>query len=499
MHGPHQPAWDFYREQFDFIARNNWVFQTGIPRMDLAIWQKRSTYPGHVELRTYAPTDLEDAGYSYEYLSPDNFNLPAAKVVDGILAPDAQAFKALIVRVNDSLTLDGVSKLVEFAHDGLAIIFAAGFPSTFVGSSAPTVQRQALKDLDTISKLPNVHVTASYLIESTVSSLGIAPLTKVSTNGSWYTYWRSDPTNDTDYVFIYNDAMYQPQGNGASEGTIEFQSTKIPYDYNAWTGETRPILTYYTTNTSTIIPFRLAGNQSAIVAFIPASADRPVPTRTIVKSSSVLDYTFTDNGTLIQMTTPVTFKTSTNDTKTIQGPSASPITLSNWTLIVEHWDPPTDLYNYTHGALKHNTTHQLPHLVSWLDIPSLQNVSGRGYYSTTFIWPPPDSADGAFIDFGAVYHTLQASVNGRRIPPLDVTHAKADITNYLVAGVNKVEAVVATPLGNVLRPIWSQLMSSGEGPASADAGPNRGFVPPPQGRYGLIGDVTVVPWVGVWI
>ncbi|KAF1974068.1 hypothetical protein BU23DRAFT_505855 [Bimuria novae-zelandiae CBS 107.79] len=482
MHGPHEPAWEFYRDQFDFVARNNWVFQTGIPRMDIAIWQKMTVYPGHIEARTYQPTDLEEMGYSYEYLSPDNFNLPSAKVVDGILAPDAQAFKVLVLRKNDSLTVDGVSKLVEFTNAGLPIVFAGGNPSTLVGTATPMVLRQVLQDIDTLSQLPNVHVTDTYHVGSTIASLRIQPLTKVSTNASWFTYWRSDPATETDYVFVYNDAMYIPQGQGASEGTIEFQSTKIPYEYNAWTGEKKPILTYSTTNASTIIPFRLAGNQSTIVAFEPPSnASRP---------SQVLNLTSDFLGTDVVGGKAI-LKTAD---------AATPaFTLSNWNLTVEHWDPPTDLYNYTYGALKHNTTHQLPTLVPWLDIPGLQNVSGRGYYSTTFMWPPSSNgtADGAFIDFGFVYHTLRAYVNGCRLPPLDVSQPRVDIKKHLVEGENTVEAVVATPLGNVLRPIWWQLMSSGEGPGSADAGPAHGFVEPPQGRYGLQSEVVVVPYVEV--
>ncbi|KAL1595935.1 hypothetical protein SLS60_009625 [Paraconiothyrium brasiliense] len=483
MHGPHEPAWEFYRDQFDFIARNNWVFQTGIPRIDIAIWQKMTVYPGHIEARTYQPADLEEAGYSYEYLSPDNLNLPAAKVVEGVLAPDAQAFKVFVLRQNDSLTLDGVSKLVEFANAGLPIVFAGGKPSTLVGTVAPTVQRQVLRDIDTISRLPNVHVTDSYLVASTIASLGIQPLTKVSTNASWFTYWRSDPATEIDYVFVYNDAMYLPQGQGASEGSIEFLSTKIPYEYNAWTGEKKPILTYTTTNSSTIIPFRLAGNQSTIVAFEPPSGYSAEPLRITHSTADILSTAVVNGKPLLKAASP-----------------ASPaFALSNWSLTVEHWDPPTDLYNYTSGALKHNTTHQLPNLVPWLDIPGLQNVSGRGYYSSTFTWPSASNktADGAYIDFGFVHHTLRAYVNGRQLPPLDVTQAQADIKEYLIDGVNTVEAVVATPLGNVLRPIWSQLQSSGEGPGSPDAGPSHGFVPPPHGRYGLQSEVRIIPFAPV--
>lgn len=504
MHGPHEPAWEFYRDQFDFIARNNWVFQSGIPRMDIAIWQKMTVYPGHIQLRTYEPTDLEDAGYSYEYLSPNNLDLPAAKVVDEILAPDAQAFKALVVRKNDSLTLEGVTKLVEFANDGLPIVFAGGLPSTILGTLAPTVLRQALSDIQTISRLPNVHTTDSYLVASTISSLGIEPLTKISTNASWYTYWRSDPTTNTDYIFVYNDAMHTPQGQGSSEGSIEFQSTKIPYEYNAWTGEKKPILTYTATNTSTIIPFRLAGNQSTIVAFEPASegnATAPVQGSNITEG--VLGYDVKDGKTIIKLGSAASPTTSSGGSKTLAATPAAPFTLSSWNLMVEHWDPPKDLYNYTYGALKYNTTHNLPSLVPWSDISGLQNVSGRGYYSTTFNWPPTANsssnatADGAFIDFGFVYHTLRAYVNGHQLPPLDVTQARTDMKGYLMEGLNTVEAVVATPLGNVLRPIWGQLMSSGEGPGSPDAGPQNGFVPPPQGKYGLQAEVVIIPYTEV--
>jgi hypothetical protein len=500
MHGPHEPAWDFYRDQLDFVARNNWIFQTGIPRMDIAIWQKMTVYPGHIEARTYEPTDLEEKGYSYEYISPDNLQLPAAKVINGILAPDAQAFKVFVVRANDSLTLDGVTKLIEFANAGLQIVLAGGVPSTVLGTLPPIVLRQVQRDLAAMASLQNVHVTDSYLVASTIASLSIQPLTKISTNASWYTYWRSDPVTNIDYVFVYNDAMYSPPGEGASEGAIEFQSTKRPYIYNTWTGDKKPVLSYTTTNISTTIPFNLAGNQSIVVAFLPPSGEvTNRSTRLTSASDGILDVTLTNGSLSLKVSGNATYSTSTGFTKTVSAPLSSPIVLSNWTLVVEHWEPPDDLYNYTSGAVKYNTTHHLPSLVPWIEIPGLQNVSGRGYYFTTFAWPPPSfnstlAPDGAFVSFGPIYHTLRASINGHSLPPLDVTDAQANIGPYLVKGVNKVEAVVATPLGNVLRPIWFQLMSSGESPGSADAGPGKGFVEPPQGAYGLIADVIMTPY-----
>ena len=50
------------------------------------------------------------------------------------------------------------------------------------------------------------------------------------------------------------------------------------------------------------------------------------------------------------------------------------------------------------------------------------------------------------------------------------------------------EIVVATPLGNALIPVWGELLTSGRAP---DMGP------PPVREYGLVSDVTVVPYVEV--
>lgn len=60
----------------------------------------------------------------------------------------------------------------------------------------------------------------------------------------------------------------------------------------------------------------------------------------------------------------------------------------------------------------------------------------------------------------------------------------------LVDGVNTVEVLVATTLGNAMRPVWFELKTSGTGTGSPGAG---GVLPPVVG-YGLIGEVTVVPY-----
>ncbi|KAI9714496.1 MAG: hypothetical protein M1820_000457 [Bogoriella megaspora] len=482
MHGPRQPAWaEFYQDTMNFTARLSYIFQSGIPKMDLAFYMKITTFPSIV--RNYLPTDLEEAGYAYEYISPENFGLPEAYVSNGVYAPNRQAFKAMIIRANDSMTVNGTEEIAKLANEGLPIVFSGGLP-IYVAQYEPRNGTATVSSvLQSITSLPNVHVVPYDNLADSVASLGIQPLTSIKSNGSWFTYWRRDDLVGADYVFVYNDGQYLGLGNGYSEGTVEFASTGTPYFLDAWTGQQIPIANFTRSNHSTTIPFQLAGNQSIIVAFADSN-------------SSILCSTSQSNST----GSPCAPSNSINDPSRSLPTAAGPVqNLTNWTLVVEQWDPPSNLSNIVPSAtVKYNTTHQLSSLTSWADISGIgPNVSGRGYYNTTFTWPPssaktPSSHGGAsnssaYIDFGAIFHTIRVRINGETLPPLDLTWAKADITPYLKQGENEVEAVVSTPLLNVLRPIWDQLLSSGAGPA----------IPAnilPVQDYGLLMPVSVVPY-----
>jgi hypothetical protein len=73
-------------------------------------------------------------------------------------------------------------------------------------------------------------------------------------------------------------------------------------------------------------------------------------------------------------------------------------------------------------------------------------------------------------------------INGQRLPPLDPTHAVADISKFLREGENEVVVVVATTLGNAVRTVWGELRSSG----TLALGPL-----PAMQEYGLVGEVVV--------
>ncbi|KAI9692010.1 MAG: hypothetical protein M1820_009585 [Bogoriella megaspora] len=499
MHGRHQPAWDYYSDSLDFTARLSYIFQSGVPKKDLAFYQFFTTYPGH-RGENYVLHDLEKAGYTYEYISPNNFDLPGAYVDGTVLAPDFQAFKAMIIRANDSLTVDGTARLAQYANAGLPILFSGGVPSylaSFNASGADYVNQT----ISSLTALPNVHVVPYNALAESVASIGIVPRAAFSNhNGTWFTHWRRDDNASADYALVYNDATFSSLGQGASEATITFQSNGTPQEYNAWTGDQAPLYNYTQTANTTSIHLQLAGNQSTILAFHDRNGSEASSHLTnasphilgISKTSPPSSmYTFK----VSSGANSPSITTSTNDTITLPSTPYSPSKLGNWTLTAEHWDPPSNLSEISTIAVKHNTTHSLPSLVSWQTISGLQNVSGRGYYRTSFSWPPeasPFSSNfgngsvGALLQFSPQIHTLRAYLNSQPLPPLDTTGAKADVAGFLVEGKNVLDVVVTTPLGNVLSGIWGRLRTSGVAPASGA---------PKLKDYGLMGSVTVVPYI----
>ena len=414
----------------------------------------------------------------------------------------------MVVGADEILTGLGVRKLSEYAIAGLPIIFHGGLPSKFHGYD-PDGYASANKTISRLTSLRNVHVTLSGAgLADTLAKLKVTPRTAVIGNGAWYTTWRSN--SSTDYVYVFN------ADQSFSSGSISFETTGVPYTYNAWTGEITPVLIYEQSSTHTTIPLQLAGSQTTIFAFTnPGGGDKRLYIQTDSIPVSILDVrpgSFSNALSILltaDSTSPMKLQLSTGKSTTLspmQGLTPA-FHLSNWSLIIESWTSPSDPFDLNPVAARSNLTaiSHIETLVPWNQLSSsLENISGRGYYSTSFVWPPrarslntpqnvifgpspPTSNLGAFLDLGKIFHTVRVSVNGHVLPALDVTWARADISSYLQYGINTVEVVVTTPLGNALRAIWDIVENSGKF-AHTQLGP------PDIASYGLVGSVTVIPY-----
>ncbi|OJI95758.1 hypothetical protein ASPVEDRAFT_57912 [Aspergillus versicolor CBS 583.65] len=508
MHGPHQPGWDYYRPALDYIARLSAISQTGSAKKDIAFYSKYTTYPSVP--RDYAPEDLNQAGYTYEYLSPDNFDLPSAHASGGVLAPEQQGFRAMVVRSNDSMTAEGVDHLAQFARAGLPLIFFGGPPSGCLGFNI-SCNAHVTKTIDSISRLSNVHVVHNGGLADTLLKLHIYPRARLTTHSPWFTQWRHDPQTGVDYVFLFNNLERSSSKPVLSSGFVDFETRGTPYRLDPWTGQYARIPTYTRTKRTTRIFFELAEGQSVLLAFTPE------PTRND-------QLTFTE-GPILDITLPAPLSSNKPNATTVKirngvpgRPSRASVTetngkrhslevlvepsrrLQDWTLTVEHWDPPQDHFD-TYGTVKWNSTYRgLKDLRAWTSISDeLRNASGRGFYSTTFQWGSGEDGDdrttqssGAYLELPPISHTVQIFLNSRLLPAVDIYRPIVDITAYLVHGRNKLEVIVATPLGNALRPVWKRLVTGGH--FLAEGTENIAPVPV-EAEYGLLGEVVVVPFV----
>lgn len=431
------------------------------------------------------------AGWSYTYLSPDNFNLPQAHVDNGMLAPEDAMFQALVVPGSQNLTQSSLIQLEGFANSGLPIIVVGSVPGHYPTGNTTDPGDEAFNDsLAGLLSHVNVHHAAEGELSQKLDSLALTPRVGVQTNGTWYTTWREDTSNGLSYAYIFGDTV-------PASGVVVAQSTGTPYFLDAWTGTREPVLNYKTDGSVTTIPLDLAGNQTKIIAF----AQHPIEGVSVPGYhatevySNVIGLSAEDDGILLRIAasadpTCITLSSGKEVQHTSQAPAS--FELESWVLQLEHWEAPANFSDASITAVKTNTTHQLTELVSWNDIPAATNTSGVGYYHTNLTWPPDAAAGyahntslGAYIKFPPVLDAITVYINGARLPPLDYANPIADVTPYLVTGSNQVVAVVPSTMWNYLRSILPDIRSAGREFSALAA--------LPKTDNGMVGVVTVVP------
>lgn len=502
-----------------YMGRTMWVQQQGVPRIDVAFYNRQSATDPIVHT-LYTSNDLQDKGkilnslslflnpnchtniprgWTYAYLSPDNFNLSQATATNGILAPSGPAFKAIVVENYQNMTLDAVNRLSNYASKGVTILLSGGTPGYYAsGSTSDEATVLAAVSKPVMAK--NVYGVAKGEAASMLSSLGLSPRVVVATSGTWITTYREDSSTGIDYARVFCDTL-------AASGTLTVPTTKKPYLFNSWTGERTPILQYRVSSNTTIIPLSLAGNETAIIAFAAQALEGvpSIPRFNIVDlTSDVLGYNYSDT-TSITLKVPATFApghaTLSSGSKVVVSgtdvPSAIPLT--KWTLTAEQWKAPANMSDAITIAVKHNTTHELTSLISWTKIPGLINASGLGYYSTNFTWPSKSSSEhslGAYIYFSDILHAITLYINGEQIPQIDYTNAIVDISPYLRTGSNTVLVVVPTTMWNYIRSILPTIRNSGA-IARFPGGPFGSG--PGMSDNGLVGTATLIPFKTVEI
>lgn len=470
MHGPRMPAWDYYKEYLDYLARTQYVLQAGVAKVDLGIYRKGYNI---VTPPPYTGTSLLiSSGYTYEYVSPENLKLPGVTVSDSRLAPAGPAYKAFILGRQDNITVDAAQRLVDYAQNGLPVIVVGDVPSDIPGfetGNASMVQVQSLMSQLT-AEATVVVVEDESDVPSALVSLGVLPAVAADPpSATLYSVVREVDHNDSEtrtaYFFLFN------QGTSAINFTLTLNPgfEGSPFALDPWSGEVRPVVLYSNSSSGNLsIPeISLAPSQTALFTVTSGDSLEGVPisnghlvsadpnvtavalTTSSPSSSQQFELRSPDEG-MKQFITEAGETMSANFS--LEGETSQ--VLSGWQLNVTSWMPPQNLSDHRSVLISQAAINLTQGLVPWSSIEGLTNISGVGTYSTSFEWShADDGAVGLLLDFGEIFHTLKAQLNDKQAATADPTHPVIDISELVVNGTNTIIVDVASTLLNAVNAV----------------------------------------------
>ncbi|KAJ3904394.1 hypothetical protein F5879DRAFT_73881 [Lentinula edodes] len=508
MHGPRMPAWDYYKEYLDYLARTQYVLQAGVAKVDLGIYRKGYNI---VTPPPYTGTSLLiSSGYTYEYVSPENLKLPGVTVSDSRLAPAGPAYKAFILGRQDNITVDAAQRLVDYAQNGLPVIIVGDIPSDIPGfemGNVSMVQVQSLMSQLT-AEATVVVVEDESDVPSALVSLGVLPAVAADPpSATLYSVVREVDNNDSEtrtvYFFLFN------QGTSAINFTLTLNPgfEGSPFALDPWSGEVIPVVLYSNLSSGNIsIPeISLAPSQTALFAITSGDSLEGVPVvngHLVSGDPNVTAVALTNSSPCSQQFELRSQDEGMKQFVTEAGESISAIfslenetsrVLDGWQLNVTAWTPPQNLSDYKSVLIPQSAIDLTQGLVPWSSIDGLNNISGVGTYSTSFEWShADDGAVGLLLDFGEIFHTLKARLNDKQVATADPTHPVVDISKLVVNGTNTIIVDVASTLLNAVNAV-PEVESLGQLRLSTNP------TPPQNQQYGLIANITLVPYARVTV
>lgn len=182
-----QPSWDYMDENLvNYVSRLQTYLQYGTGDADFAVYRyvrgirtdggsignilymdENQAYPGE-NLAT-------NIGYSYNYISPSNFDLPGAVVENGVLNPDGASYRALVVNNETTMELEAAQQILSYAKDGLSIILIGQTP-TKDGTFKTDSNSQVAAVFEELKKLSNVYsIDGEEELPSALKQAGVTP------------------------------------------------------------------------------------------------------------------------------------------------------------------------------------------------------------------------------------------------------------------------------------------------------------------------------------
>lgn len=503
-----QPGSVDYTTLNEHLSRIQEVLEQGVPQMDILMLRNdynlnnwtygfaggNDVYKNMIHTHQgiyWQDLELQDAGYTYEYLSPYCLNDEEVTSSDGLVNADGVAYQAVVV-MEDELPLESAQTLLEWAKNGLPVLFVNNVTELIQNNdtsqglmSVPTAET-AIKKVNTVAgsitgnndgkdeelakivaemkELDNVvTVDGTENAYEALQEMNIQPRAKYAeSNDKLLSVLRKD--GDVSYLYVYN-YMYEDTEN--YKGQISVDGIYQPYELNTWDGNVNKIMDY-TADTEagrTLLNIDLAPGEVAVYVL---NAEE-TPDVTVTDSQNVYKVLSEDGQTKAAIAESgeysLTLSDGTIKTETVTAPED--IALTNWNLTVDSYRPgekltrteENDATGVTTTEISYDTEHtdievgEVTELVPWKDMEALgETTVGVGTYTTTFTLPDDWSAEENGVEFKADsfnYGTAALWVNDQQVM-VDMDSAKADISPYVVAGENTITVRVTSSLRNIM-------------------------------------------------
>ena len=486
--GNREPSYVNYDEFNAHIGRVQQLLQTGRSRTDIAFihnsWaqgmranaedgsfsQKSKNWQFAHEGVHYRSTELQDHGYTYDYVSPDLLTIDHTGIEGYVAMPgevtkveynpetgilEGAGYKALVL-YQDWMDPDGAEIVLELAKQGMPVVVLENAAQISTFYSDVSGKGNKLSDImDELKALDNVRVAAVHDeqintrkaetgefdddVYEMLVELGVKPYAEFEENHQLLTQTREDEDGNR-YLYAYNycpndyhefssKESVKAEDHGTTIRTeLRMDGMYVPYGIDSWSGKVTELAKYRYEDGCTVIPITLDYRNIALFAFEKVDAEK---TGTIASTDAPFAH-MSDEGAVIRVVANGEYRTVLNDgaeiTSTVEG-LAEPADITGWTLDVTAWTASDEVLSsvekigdvITENKLTATEYVEIPDihldtLTTWDNIPEVgEEVSGTGVYTAEFEWDS-SKADGAFIDFGgALDQAMTVEINGVKV------------------------------------------------------------------------------------
>ncbi|HSY17808.1 MAG TPA: glycosyl hydrolase [Candidatus Acidoferrales bacterium] len=378
--------WEKSAPFFSYIDRCQWMLQQGHFAADV-LYYYGDHVPNFTQFKRTDPAHT-GAGYDYDVITEEALIGRASVKAGKIVLPNGIEYRVLVLPDREVISLAVLKKIKELVTAGATVIGPKPLHAETLGNAASS-DAEVKKIADELwgGNGGKGRVIAGKTSREVLMGDGIGPDCEFQAESGDFDYIHRR-TDDADIYFVANRTNY------AAKATVVFRvAGKVPELWNPVTGEHKPKLEFSEKDGRTFVRLGFAPCGSWFLVFRKAVPHAEVADAKLEEFIS---------------------------TQELSGP---------WTV---HFDPKW-------GGPE---TAQFDSLVSWTTRPEpgIKFYSGTAVYEKTFNWNLKGGK--TLVDLGNVRELAEVKVNGKSCGILWCPPWRADVTDALQAGENKLSVEV---------------------------------------------------------